>query len=149
MPDIKPIVRDDDPQLRTVSALVTEFDESLMTLIEQMLAAMITNQGIGLSAIQIGVAKRVIVAFADKEMHVMINPEYIRKLNREVVMEEGCLSIPGLRRKVSRPAKCEIAWQDPEGNFHTGNFSGMLARIIQHEMDHLQGVLITDKPHVQ
>jgi len=147
-PNPKLIIKDDNPLLREISEPVTEFDDGLSGLIQDMLVTMISNKGIGLSAIQIGVKQRVILAYHEKTIYCMINPEFIRKLNRETVEREGCLSIPGVGRQVSRPAKCELKWQDPDGNHHQGNFSGMLARILQHEIDHLDGILITDKPYL-
>lgn len=148
--DPKPdIVQDDNPILKTVSDQVVDFNEDLLDLISSMYCAMYEHNGVGISAIQIGVPKRVIIASFEHETLVMVNPVFIRKLNREVVEIEGCLSIPKEKwRKVSRPAKCQVRWQDAQGVFHEANFSGMLARIIQHEMDHLDGILITDKPHI-
>lgn len=141
------IIQDDDPILKQISQPVTEFDEELLDLVAAMFNSMVEYQGIGLSAVQIGVLKRVLIAAWQGEILVMVNPEIIRTLNRFVVEEEGCLSIPRSRwRPVSRPGKCEIKWRDPQGLEHTRNFSGKMARIIQHEMDHLDGILITDKP---
>lgn len=143
------VLQMDNPLLRTISSPVVEFDRSLELLVGTMVQTMVNHRGIGLSAIQIGVTKRVVIAYDNNELHVLVNPEFIRKLNRETIEKEGCLSIPEhLWRKVSRPAKCEVRYQNIEGEYFTLNASGMLARIVQHEMDHLDGILILDKPVV-
>jgi peptide deformylase len=146
---VKPIIQDSDPLLRTVSEAVVDFDQSLQDLVVDMLATMSANHGRGLSAIQIGVAKRVIVFTTTESSWIMVNPVMTRSLNRNTVEKEGCLSIPPARwRYVSRPAKCDVTWQNGEGAFQSATLSGDAARVFQHEYDHLDGILITDKPHV-
>lgn len=142
-----PVLMDGDPILRQRSAEVEAFDDDLAELIALMLRVLHARQGRGLAAIQIGVPKRVIVARSQDELRWMVNPVVTRTLRREVVEREGCLSVePKYWRTVSRPAKCEIDWQSPDGTKHSGGFSGEMARILQHEIDHLDGVLITDRP---
>lgn len=144
-----PILQDDNPKLREISKEVTEFDDDLKTLVKQLVTTMVIKSGAGLAAIQIGVPKRVIVAL-DKdasELLIMINPIIKRVLNRSTVEREGCLSVPPSKwRPVSRPAKCDIEWMDFKGNSLSKTFTGHIARVIQHEIDHLDGVIITDKP---
>lgn len=146
-PLIQEILQDDNPLLKTISEPVTEFNDELKELVTKMTVTMQSRPGRGLAAIQIGVAKRVVIAYADKTMFVMVNPVFERKLNRFVTEREGCLSVPPVKwQNVSRPAKCQITWQDVDGNSHTDNFSGEAARVLQHEIDHLDGILITDHP---
>jgi peptide deformylase len=142
----KPLIMDDNPLLREVSISVIDFDTNLIDLVKSMVATMFSNNGCGLSAIQIGVTKRVIVAFFETKVVVMVNPVITRTLKREIVESEGCLSIPRTKWcQVSRPAKCDVDFQDTDGTNHSISLSGRLARIIQHEIDHLNGVLIYDK----
>lgn len=149
IPESDPILRDSDPRLRLVSLDVDDFGPSLRDLVNRMVGAMRVRRGVGLAAIQIGVPSCVIVAETEGELRVMINPKITRKLNRETVAKEGCLSIEPRRwRDVSRPAKCEISWQDVDGAHCSGGFSGLTARVLQHEIDHFDGILITDKPAV-
>lgn len=141
-----PILSDESPILRQVSAEVTEFGDDLHRLIAKMIAVMEQRRGAGLAAIQIGVPLRVIITHDEGEARWFINPVITRRLNRFDVANEGCLSVPPSRwRPVSRPAKCELEWRDAHGGYHSGGFRGMMARIIQHEVDHLDGILITDK----
>jgi peptide deformylase len=150
--DSAPIIMRGDPILKQVSLPVTEFDSALTTLATTMMTTMANRGGRGLAAVQIGVLQRVIVATTipsrsgPTELYVMVNPVITRALGRCTIEREGCLSIPGVGRMVSRPAKCEVTWQDLTGQSHSKGFSGELARVIQHEMDHLEGILITDKP---
>lgn len=142
------ILMDGDPRLREQSAEVTDFDQGLVDLIGAMFT-IITSQrpaARGLAAVQIGQPFRIIVARVGNELRYMINPVVTRTLNRFVVEPEGCLSVPPKHwRSVSRPAKCEIDWQDHTGAKYSEGFSGDWARVLQHEIDHLDGVLITDK----
>lgn len=141
-----PILEDTDPLLRERSAEVVEFGAETEALINTMLASMCIRGGIGLAAIQIGVPLRVVIALVDGVPHALVNPVITRRLNRETIEREGCLSVPPSKwGNVSRPAKCDIRWRDASGTHCAGSFSGKLARVLQHEIDHLDGVLITDK----
>lgn len=145
-PELPVILCDDEPVLREKSAEVTEFGEAIVPLIGTMLAVLDHKQGQGLAAVQIGVLQRVIVAIVKNEALWMINPVIMRQLNRFETSREGCLSVrPQFWREVSRPAKCDIEWQDVDGTKHKRGFSGQWARVLQHEIDHLDGILITDK----
>lgn len=148
VPDDAPaILQDTDPLLREKSAPVTEFNGDLTALVQRMAYAMLSRNGMGLSAVQIGVPVRVIIARDDPRLVVMVNPVITRRLRRDDVQQEGCLSVPPSKwKRIARPAKCEVEWQDLYGTNQSGGFSGMLARCIQHECDHLEGILITDLP---
>jgi peptide deformylase len=140
------VVKDSDPLLQTISLPVTEFNADLKHLCVRMLKTVEYHQARGISAIQLGIAQRVILAVADGKTLLMVNPVVVRTLNRFTTEREGCLSIhPAKWRDVSRPAKCELTWQDWDGQDHSGNFAGDMARVLQHELDHLDGILITDK----
>lgn len=146
------ILMDDDPLLRTVSEPVTEFGRPLLELVETMLLALMEKGGRGLAAIQIGEAKRVLIIrtaidrrAGKADFLVMVNPQMTRFLNRQAVEFEGCLSVP--REKwgnVSRPAKCDVTWLGVDGQENSDTLTGETARIFQHELDHLNGVLMTD-----
>ncbi|SKB26863.1 peptide deformylase [Sphingopyxis flava] len=140
------ILMDGAPFLRQRSVEIEKFDDDLAALVRHMIEIVQARRARGLAAIQIGVPVRVIVATADGKGLAMVNPVITRTLNRFAVEMEGCLSVPPSQwRKVSRPAKCEIEWQDIIGNRHAEGFSGAWARVLQHEIDHLDGTLITDR----
>ena len=140
------ILQDGDPTLRLRSEEVTAFGPELDEFIALMMVITDRNNARCLAAIQIGVPLRVIVARTKDSGMYMINPVITRTLNRDTIEHEGCLSVPQrLWRQVARPAKCDITWQDSEANTHSQTFTGEWARVLQHEIDHLDGVLITDK----
>ena len=137
-----------DPVLRMVSEEVTEIDEETHELIRDMFEAMDEENGIGLAAPQLGVSKRiVVVSIKEKnfERLAIINPVISFFSEETVVMEEGCLSIPGINMDVRRPVKIILRGLTRSGRVVEINASGMLARVIQHEIDHLAGVLFIDK----
>lgn len=142
------ILPDTDPRLRLKSESVTEFDTRLRVLVQQMKAAMLSRNGLGLAAIQIGEPLRVILVREDTHhLIVMVNPVITRTLKREDISKEGCLSIPPHKWKpVARPAKCDVTWQDTDGETYSATFTGITARCVQHEIDHLEGILMTDHP---
>ena len=143
---------DDTPCLRKVAEKVTKFDKTLITLLQNMADTMMDEDGIGLAAPQVDVNKRVILVglFSDDQEEMtsilpMINPEILHYSVEEVVMEEGCLSLPGKFAKVKRPASIKVKFQDHQGKETTMSFDRLTSRVIQHEIDHLEGVLFTDK----
>lgn len=143
------ILPDSDPLLRTTSAPVERFDDALKALAEAMKAAMMKERGLGLAAVQIGHPVRMIIVRdrGSEEIIVMVNPVTSRPLRRLDVKLEGCLSVPRSRwRPIARPGKIDCDWFDLDGNPQLGGFSGWLARGIQHEVEHLDGILITDHP---
>ncbi|MCG8339238.1 MAG: peptide deformylase [Proteobacteria bacterium] len=141
-----------DPFLKTVATPVTEFDNKLKEISDNMIETMYENAGIGLAAVQIGFGKRLFVMDVtySKELPesarnpmVIINPEIIEK-SEEQVNEEGCLSVPEFRAEVKRSGSITLKYQDVEGNEHTMEASGLKSICIQHEMDHLEGKLFID-----
>ncbi|WP_448664815.1 peptide deformylase [Sphingomonas sp. CJ20] len=151
---ILPIVEIPDPRLRTISTPVAEVNDELCALIADMFDTMYDAPGIGLAAIQVGVAKRVVVMDLQEEEdeegkairnpRVFINPEILDPAEELSVYTEGCLSVPDQFADVERPAQCRVKWLDEQGNEHDEVFEGLLATCIQHEMDHLEGVVFID-----
>ena len=138
-----------DKRLRAVSMPVAKIDAATRKLVEEMFETMYTAPGIGLAAIQIGEPKRVVtmdLAKKDdpKQPQVFINPELIDKSDEKNVHEEGCLSIPEFYEEVERPAQVKIRYLDLDGKSHEIEANGLLATCIQHEIDHLNGVLFID-----
>lgn len=139
-----------DPVLRQVAEEVTGFDGELADLTERMIDAMFTEpNGVGLAAPQIGVSKRVVVidrSFGEScdDILALINPVFTTS-GSEVSAEEGCLSVPGIYEDVTRPEKVSVTYRDITGAEHSFETDGFLARVIQHETDHLNGILFVDR----
>lgn len=136
--------------LHTVSQPVTDFGDATKSLVSNMFDSMQEAKGIGLSAVQIGVLQRVMIAEYKEAKSkvprtVLINPEITWVSKKEVLDEEGCLSFPNIYGMVRRPEKIEYRAQDENGKTISGKCGGLLARVIQHEVDHLNGELFIDK----
>lgn len=134
-----------DPVLKTRAGKVKEFDEALIRLAEEMLVTMHEKEGVGLAANQVGRLKRVLVAATEEDEYVLVNPVIEASSEETETLAEGCLSIPGIQVEVERPAAVTVAAQDAAGGDLRIEADGLLARIIQHEVDHLDGVLILDR----
>jgi peptide deformylase len=134
-----------DPVLKTRAAPVTSFDDSLAHLGEEMLLAMREHEGVGLAANQVGRLKRIFVAAVEDERFVLVNPVVDEAAETTERVLEGCLSIPEIQVEVERPTAVTISAQDTSGSPFRIEASGVLARIFQHEIDHLDGVLILDR----
>ena len=146
---LRKILTEPNKILREKSMPVEKIDEDLQKLMDDMLETMYAAPGIGLAAIQVGVPKRVIVldiAKKDNPKNPMffINPEIIDKSKNNSTYEEGCLSVPGQFAEIDRPEKCHVKYLDYNGQPQEINAEGMLATCIQHEMDHLEGILFID-----
>ena len=165
---IREILEVPDPRLKTVSEPVTEFGDELNELVSDMFETMYAAPGIGLAAIQVGVPKRVLVIDLQpededaepepcnhdghehvhyptkKEPRVFINPEILDPAEDLASYQEGCLSVPDIFADVDRPATCRVRYQDLEGETHEEDMEGLMATCIQHEMDHLEGILFID-----
>jgi peptide deformylase len=142
---VYPIVKFPDPILQRPAEPVIAFDDELRRLVDDMFESMYAAHGIGLAAPQIGIPKRLTVidlSFqkAPEERIALINPEVVTKEGK-IFEEEGCLSLPDIREKVSRAAKVKIRAQDLEGNWFEREADELLARAFQHEIDHLDGIL--------
>ncbi|MDP8946507.1 MAG: peptide deformylase [Actinomycetota bacterium] len=134
-----------DPVLKTRASPVETFDGSLSDLAEAMLATMRKHEGVGLAANQVGRLKRILVAAVEDEEFVLVNPVVEESAGTTEKEPEGCLSIPGIQVEVDRPTAIRVSAQDASGTPLELQASGLLARILQHEIDHLDGVLILDR----
>jgi len=169
---IREILEVPDPRLKTVSVPVEshEFNDELKTLVSDMFETMYDAPGIGLAAIQVGVPKRVLVIDLQpedpdaepeecdhdhghgkhthqptkKDPRIFINPEILDPADQLATYQEGCLSVPEIYADVDRPATCRVRYQDLDGKTHEEDMEGLLATCIQHEMDHLEGILFID-----
>jgi peptide deformylase len=142
---VREIVKYPDPILQRPTDKVTDFDAELRALVDDMFESMYAAHGIGLAAPQIGVSKRLTVIDLSfqknpEEKLVLINPEIVHREGKQIE-EEGCLSLPEIREKVSRAAKVKVRAQDLEGKWFELDGEELLARAFQHEIDHLDGVL--------
>ena len=142
---IREIVKYPDPILQKPTEPVTEFNEELRALVDDMFESMYAAHGIGLAAPQVGISQRITVIDLSfqknpKEKIVLINPEIIHKQGKQNE-EEGCLSLPEIREKVSRAEKVRVRAQDVQGEWFEIDGEELLARAFQHEIDHLDGIL--------
>jgi peptide deformylase len=151
---IREIVTLPDPILRRKARPVTKFDNNMQTLIDNMIETMRAAPGVGLAAPQVGVSERVIVVEypeddekedAPKKLSVVVNPELKVASTETVVGVEGCLSVPGLQGEVERSLAVTVKGQSRRGQPMRIKATGWLARIFQHEIDHLNGVVFTDR----
>ena len=146
---VRQILTEPNKLLRQKSLLVEKVDAELQKLMDDMLETMYAAPGIGLAAIQVGVPKRVIVLDISqkegpKKPMFFINPEIINKSKLNSTYEEGCLSVPGQFAEIDRPDKCHVRYLDYNGQQQEIKAEGMLATCIQHEIDHLEGILFID-----
>ncbi|MEM6857700.1 MAG: peptide deformylase [Pseudomonadota bacterium] len=170
---IREILEVPDPRLKIVSSPVEphEFNDELKTLVEDMFETMYAAPGIGLAAIQVGVPKRLLVIDLQtpdedaepiveecdtgccepvtrqpvkNEPRLFVNPVILNPANELSTYQEGCLSIPEIYADIDRPATCTVQYQDLDGNEHTEDMTGLMATCIQHEMDHLEGIVFID-----
>lgn len=171
---IREIIEAPDPRLKTVSRRVEDFDEDLAALVEDMFQTMYAADGIGLAAIQIGVPRRVLVVDLQEpdpdaepvectghhgehdgepqthqpvrnDPRIFVNPEILDPAPEMATYQEGCLSVPDIYADIERPRTCRVRWQDLSGNLHEEAMEGLIATCIQHEMDHLEGILFIDR----
>ena len=166
---IREILEVPDPRLKQVSKAVETFDDELKTLVADMFETMYEAPGIGLAAIQVGVPLRVLVIDLQpedddaepeechehdgevhyhrplkREPHVFVNPEVLDPSEELATYNEGCLSVPEIYAEVDRPATCRVRWQDLDGKHHEEDMDGLMATCVQHEIDHLEGILFID-----
>ena len=137
-----------EPVLRRAAAPVEAFDEELEGIVEAMFERMVASKGVGLAAPQVGLKKRILVLNATgepKDDQVLVNPTILDKFGEETVFEEGCLSFPGIYAEVKRPESCRVRAFTVKGEEQELTFDGFPSRIVQHEYDHLEGVLLVDR----
>ncbi|AIN94645.1 peptide deformylase [Treponema putidum] len=131
--------------LREVSKPVETIDENIKKLVDEMFVTVKKENGIGLAAPQVGENIRLFIVFINEQKYIFINPEIIETSQEMCLMEEGCLSIPNVYDNVMRPSSVRVQFLDIEGKIKTIDASGLLARVIQHENDHLNGILFIDR----
>jgi peptide deformylase len=146
---LREIIKLPDPRLRLVSKPVAQITGDIRSLVADMFETMYAAPGIGLAAIQVGVPQRVVtldLAKKDepKQPLVVINPELVWSSEERSTYEEGCLSIPEFYEEVERPAQVKVRYTDLDGQAHEVDANGLLATCLQHEIDHLNGVLFID-----
>jgi peptide deformylase len=141
---LKEIIRYPDPVIRKKSEFVEEVNEEIKQLIEDMTDTMHASSGVGLAAVQIGVLKRVIVVNVGEEFIAMVNPEILEN-EGESQMEEGCLCLPDVLIEIKRSEKVKVKGLNDKGEEIVIDAEGLLARALQHEVEHLDGILIIDK----
>ena len=149
-----PIVEVPDPRLRQISSPVDKVDDEVRALVADMFETMYAAPGIGLAAVQVGVARRILVIDLQepeeeggepvRDPRVFINPEIVEHSDHEVPYTEGCLSVPDQYAEVDRPDRIRARWLDLDGKVREEEIEGLLATCLQHEMDHLNGVLFID-----
>ena len=146
---IRKILTEPDPFLRQKSKTVDVVNNEVRSLMDDMLETMYDAPGIGLAAIQVGVPKRIIVIDLSKDGEkknplYFVNPEIVIKSKKDASYEEGCLSVPNQFAEISRPDTCKVKHLDYDGNEKILEAEGLLSTCIQHEMDHLEGILFID-----
>jgi peptide deformylase len=146
---VRPILTAPDPRLKAVSTDVERVDAEIRALVDDMTESMYAAEGIGLAAVQVGVPVRVIVIDLDqkqgkKNPRAFINPRILWASEETAVFEEGCLSVPEIWDDVERPARIKAEYLDRDGNKQLLETDGLLATCLQHEMDHLNGILFID-----
>ena len=146
---LKNIVIEPDPILRKISQPIETVNYETKKLLDDMLETMYAAPGIGLAAVQVGILKRIIVIDISKEKEkknpfFLINPEIIFKSEKTSSYEEGCLSLPGHFAEIERPSECRVTYMDYNGKKRELKANGILSTCIQHEVDHLNGVLFID-----
>ena len=141
---IRNIIYSDNDLIRKKSKLVKTFDNSLWTLLDDMYETMVKNNGCGIAAVQVGILKRVVIVETNGLKLELINPTIICSSGKQTG-QEGCLSVKNIRGDVERPYNITIKAFDRFGNEMTLSFCDFVARAICHELDHLDGILFTDK----
>lgn len=137
------ILTDENKLLRKKSKRVASIDDSIKNLCVSLIDTMISNNGVGLAAPQCGILKQIVIALIDNEPKIFINPEIISTSNELVSGEEGCLSIPGTFIEKKRYNTVTVKYRNIKGRPCLDNYEGLSARILQHEIDHLHGILMT------
>ena len=145
---VLPIIKFGDDVLRRPTAPVTDFDDALQKLIDDMVVTMYAAPGVGLAANQVGVSKRLMVIDLSvgkrpQELHVFINAEIVERLG-QITEDEGCLSIPDFTETVTRPERVKVRYLDRNGEQREMWGEGLMARALCHETDHLNGMLFVD-----
>lgn len=138
------IIQDGDKRLLKKSKRVSKIDDVIRNISANMVETMISSNGVGLAANQVGILKKIITVLINQEPKVFINPEIIFKDEEEIIEEEGCLSFKNQFYKIPRSKKITLKYRDLSGHPHLETYENFVARIIQHEIDHLSGIVFTE-----
>ena len=146
---VMPVIHAPDPRLQVISETVETVDDDVLRLMDDLLETMYAEKGLGLSAIQVGVPRRVMVVDVARQGEAakplkLVNPVITASSEERVEFDEGCLSFPELFAMVERPASVDVAYLDENGAGRELHADGLLARCLQHEIDHLDGILFVD-----
>jgi len=133
-----------EPCLRIKTKPVENFDDDLKETLQEMADIMYISNGIGLAATQVGLGADILIIDIGEGLKTFINPEIVEISGRKTKMEEGCLSLPGVIVEVARPEQVKLRAQDRKGEAFIKVYDGLMAKVVQHEMDHLSGKLIID-----
>jgi len=133
-----------EPCLRIKTKRVEKFDRSLKDILKEMSDIMYPSGGIGLAATQVGLGLDILIADIGEGLRAFINPEVVETSGRKTVLEEGCLSLPGVTVEVPRPERIKVKALDEKGEAFVKMYDGLMAKVLQHEIDHLSGKLIID-----
>lgn len=142
---MKIITGENNKILRSKSQPVKKIDAKTKSLVSEMKKIIEKHDGVGLAAIQVGIPLRIVVCKIDDKFYSFINPEIVKFFSKKIIMEEGCLSLPGVTGEVERPEKILIKALTENNKILKIKVFGLLARILQHEIDHLDGILFIDK----
>lgn len=142
---VRPILRFGAKMLRQKARPIGRVDKALQRVVDDMIETMREADGMGLAAPQIGLPQRLFVAELDEKVYVFVNPEIVAISSDTAVAEEGCLSLPGYRGEVERALQVTVRGRNRRGKEQTVEAEGLLARCFQHEIDHLDGILFTDR----
>lgn len=148
---LRTIRTNEDPILKKTSREVTQIDDKIKELLDDMLETMNQADGVGIAAVQVGILKRIVICAIENdesgefEAIEMINPEILEASEDTQICMEGCLSLPGYQGEVERPKKVKVKWTDRDGEDHTEEFENLGAVVCCHEIDHLDGIMYSDK----
>ena len=137
-----------EPILRRPAEEVAAYDDELRRIVAAMFERMFESKGVGLAAPQVGLRRRILILNPTgdrKDDLVLVNPTIVARSGPETVFDEGCLSFPGIYAEIRRPERCSVVAFDPSGARIEREFDGFVSRIIQHEFDHLEGILLVDR----
>ncbi len=148
MPILKILTGQDNPVLRTKAKKAPKVTKKLLTLAQNMAETMIAADGVGLAAPQVGESVRLCIVPMNNKFYALINPEITGKSEEKNVDEEGCLSLPGVYLQIERSNNITVTYTDTKGKKQERKLENFDARVVQHEVDHLDGILIVDKPTI-
>lgn len=139
------LLKEDDKTLLKKSKRVDKIDDKIRNIAANMVDVMLANNGVGLAAPQVGILKRIVIVLVNEEPKILVNPEIVFMSDNTCKMEEGCLSFPGQYYEIERPEKVTIKYRNLSGHPMLETHEGLTARILLHELDHLEGVVFTER----